>query len=134
MIAETPGAGELSLQGRVDGELFDRAYDAAGRWQVLSTAGDPRSALSASQVAFLESLGSVFAHVGGEYADHFAARGIEVSVARPDFYVFGTAASLDELGRARRRPRGAPARARHRLTHVRGERSCVDSSPCWRLG
>ena len=32
------------------------------------------------------------------YADHFAARGIEVSIARPDFYVFGTAASLGELG------------------------------------
>jgi hypothetical protein len=98
VLADMPGAGELSLQGRVDGELFDRAYDAAGRWQVLSIAGDPRSALSASQVAFLESLGTVFAEVGGEYADHFASRGIEVSIARPDFYVFGTAASLGELG------------------------------------
>src|SRR4051812_9562362 len=97
VVADTPCAGELSLQGRVGGELFDRAHDAAGRWQVLSTAGDPRSVLSARQVAFLESLGVVFAHVGGDYADHFAARGIEVSIARPDFYVFGTAASLGEL-------------------------------------
>jgi hypothetical protein len=97
VIAASLCAGELSLQGRVDGELFDRAYDAAGRWQVLSTAADPRTVLSAAQVAFLESLGCVFAHVGGEYADHFAARGIEVSIARPDFYVFGAAASLAEL-------------------------------------
>jgi hypothetical protein len=93
----TEGAGELSLQGRVDGELFDRAFAAAGRWQLLSTVADPRSLLSASQVEFLQSLGCVFAHVGGEYADHFAARGIEASIARPDFYVFGTAASLGEL-------------------------------------
>jgi hypothetical protein len=97
VIAATPGAGELSLQGRVDGELFDRAHDAAGRWQVLSTVADPRSVLRASQVEFLESLGCVFAHVGGEYADHFAARGIEVSIARPDFYVFGAAPTLAEL-------------------------------------
>jgi 2-polyprenyl-6-methoxyphenol hydroxylase-like FAD-dependent oxidoreductase len=98
VLADTPCAGELSLQGRVDGELFDRAFAAAGRWQVLSTAGDPRSVLSERQVAFLESLGVVFAEVGGEYAEHFAARGIEVSIARPDFYVFGTAATLAELG------------------------------------
>jgi 2-polyprenyl-6-methoxyphenol hydroxylase-like FAD-dependent oxidoreductase len=98
VLAETPCAGELSLQGRVDGELFDRAFDAAGRWQVLSTAGDPRSALTSAQIAFLESLGVVFAHVGGEYAEHFAARGIAVSIARPDFYVFGTAPSPGDLG------------------------------------
>jgi 2-polyprenyl-6-methoxyphenol hydroxylase-like FAD-dependent oxidoreductase len=98
VLADTPCAGELSLQGRVDGELFDRAFAAAGRWQVLSTAGDPRGVLSERQLAFLESLGVVFAEVGGEYADHFAARGIEVSIARPDFYVFGTAATLAELG------------------------------------
>jgi 2-polyprenyl-6-methoxyphenol hydroxylase-like FAD-dependent oxidoreductase len=98
VLADTACAGELSLQGRVDGELFDRAFDAAGRWQVLSTAGDPRSVLSAAQLAFLESLGVVFAEVGGEYASHFAARAIEVSIARPDFYVFGTAPSLGDLG------------------------------------
>jgi 2-polyprenyl-6-methoxyphenol hydroxylase-like FAD-dependent oxidoreductase len=98
VLASSSTAGELSLQGRVEGELFDRAFDAAGRWQVLSTAGDPRSVLSPSQLEFLDSLGVVFAHVGGEYADHFAARGIEVSIARPDFYVFGTAPSLNGLG------------------------------------
>jgi 2-polyprenyl-6-methoxyphenol hydroxylase-like FAD-dependent oxidoreductase len=92
-----PCAGELSLQGRVDGELFDRAHDAAGRWQIVSTAGDPRAVLNPAQLEFMESLGTVFAHVGGEYADHFAGRGIEVSIARPDFYVFGAAASLADL-------------------------------------
>jgi hypothetical protein len=92
-----PCAGELSLQGRVDGELFDRAHDAAGRWQIVSTAGDPRAVLNRTQLEFMESLGTVFAHVGGEYADHFAGRGIEVSIARPDFYVFGAAASLADL-------------------------------------
>jgi 2-polyprenyl-6-methoxyphenol hydroxylase-like FAD-dependent oxidoreductase len=105
-------AGELSLQARVerDGrlELFDRALDAGGRWQVISTAGDPRAALSAAQVDLLETLGTVFAHIGaapgadagdaeGQYGRYFAERGIEVLIARPDFCVFGAATTLAEL-------------------------------------
>ncbi len=113
-------AGELGLQGRVerDGEtgLFDALFDAGGAWQVISTVGDPRSALGDARIDFLESIGTVFAHValgaegdaidvGGHYADYFAERGIEVVVNRPDFYVFGGAsledspALIDELAR-----------------------------------
>ena len=105
-------AGELSLQApvRVGGktELFDRALDAGGRWQIVSTVGDPRGVLRDSQNSFLDELGTVFAHVApdaaddcfdvnGAYAAYFAERAIEVMVARPDFYVFGARASLADL-------------------------------------
>jgi len=105
-------AGELGLQARVEREgrvgLFDDVFDAGARWQVISTAGDPRAALDADDAAFLEELGAVFAHVGtggdaadvdGRYAAYFAERGVAVVVNRPDFYVFGAAASLDGLPR-----------------------------------
>jgi len=110
--APAPPAGELSLQARVqrDGrtDLFDRVFGAGGRWQVVSTAGDPRAVLRPEQRELLDTLGTVFAHVGpdadadardvdGAYAAYAAERGLEVTVARPDFYVFGAAASLADL-------------------------------------
>jgi 2-polyprenyl-6-methoxyphenol hydroxylase-like FAD-dependent oxidoreductase len=104
-------AGELGLQARVrrGGEvaLFDHAFDAGGRWQVISTVGDPRSVLSPEQLALFEALGTVFAHVApaggdavdvdGEYAAYFAQRSIEAVVVRPDFYVYGAVAALRDL-------------------------------------
>jgi hypothetical protein len=104
-------AGELGLQGKVrrdqDVVLFDRAFAAAGRWQVISTTGDPRAVLTAEQQALFGALGTVFAHVGsedgdaidvdGEYAAYFAQRGIEALVVRPDFYVYGAVANLADL-------------------------------------
>ena len=107
-------AGELGLQARVRRgdrtDLFDRLFDAGGRWQVVSTAGDPRAALRPDQLAVFEALGAVFAHVApegvaeadavdvdGTYARHFADRGVEVVIARPDFYIYGGAASVAEL-------------------------------------
>ena len=104
-------AGELSLQGRIerDGEagLFDDLFGASDKWQVISTVGDPRGVLGEAQIGFLDSIGTMFAHltpgaegdaidVNGQYAAYFAERGIEVVVNRPDFYVFG-GASLEEL-------------------------------------
>jgi 2-polyprenyl-6-methoxyphenol hydroxylase-like FAD-dependent oxidoreductase len=105
-------AGELGLQARVQRgdsvELFDHAFNAGGRWQVISTVGDPRSVLSPGQLEMLDRLGTVFTHlapeaggnavdVDGEYATYLAQREAEVVVMRPDFYVFGTAAVLAEL-------------------------------------
>ncbi len=105
-------AGELGLQARVErtGEaaLFDDALDAEAHWQVISIAGDPRSVLSPHEIDFLGRLGVVFAHIAtgrdgdavdidGDYTAYFGARGIEVVVNRPDFYVFGGARSLADL-------------------------------------
>ncbi len=107
-------AGELGPQARVerDGrvDMFDRAFQAGGRWQVISVAGDPRKALNAEQIAAFDALGTVFAHitpgsaeggdavdVDGTYQEYFDERGIEVLITRPDFYIFGAALSLTEL-------------------------------------
>jgi 2-polyprenyl-6-methoxyphenol hydroxylase-like FAD-dependent oxidoreductase len=104
-------AGELGIQAPVrrDGEvaLFDSAFDAGGRWQVLSVAGDPRAVLSDEQLALFERLGTVFAHIApeggdavdvdGAYAAYFDERGIEAVIMRPDFYVYGAAAALAGL-------------------------------------
>lgn len=110
--AACPPAGELSLQARVERhgrvELFDRAFAAAGRWQVVSVAGDPRAVLDAEQLAVLDRIGTVFAHVGdtehadardvdGAYRSYFAERQTAVTIARPDFYVYGAAPTLAEL-------------------------------------
>jgi 2-polyprenyl-6-methoxyphenol hydroxylase-like FAD-dependent oxidoreductase len=104
-------AGELGLQAKVRrGEtvaLFDHAFDAGGRWQVISTAGDPRGVLGSEHLALFDALGTVFAHVApeggdavdvdGEYRAYFAQRGIEAVVVRPDFYVYGGVRTLAEL-------------------------------------
>jgi 2-polyprenyl-6-methoxyphenol hydroxylase-like FAD-dependent oxidoreductase len=103
-------AGELGLQARVSRggrvELFDDAFEAGALWQVIGVSGDPRAALEPHDVAFLDGLGAVFAHVGpggdaedvdGAYAAYFAERGVDIVVNRPDFYVYGGAATPDGL-------------------------------------
>jgi 2-polyprenyl-6-methoxyphenol hydroxylase-like FAD-dependent oxidoreductase len=103
-------AGELGLQARVARAgrvaLFDDAFDAGARWQVIATSGDARALLDEADVAFLEGLGAVFAHVGpggdaedidGSYAEYFAARGLTAVINRPDFYVYGGARAPHEL-------------------------------------
>ena len=123
-------AGELGLQALVlkggKTDLFDDAFEAGARWQVISIAGDPRDALNDDQLRFLDQLGAVFAHVGrsdgdaidveGRYASYFAERGIEAVINRPDFYVFGGAQSLgllaalvDQLERRLKSLRDEPA-------------------------
>jgi 2-polyprenyl-6-methoxyphenol hydroxylase-like FAD-dependent oxidoreductase len=103
-------AGELGLQARVERagrvELFDDAFGAGARWQVISPRCDPRTLLEDADREFLEGLGAVFAHVGpggdaedadGAYATYFAQRRIAVVVNRPDFYVFGAARAPQDL-------------------------------------
>jgi hypothetical protein len=101
-----PLAGHLGLQARVEKDgrsaLFDDLFPGHG-YLVLSIAADPRESLGGTQLAWLDTLGTRFVHVGalgdphadavdidGEYARYFAAHGIEVMIVRPDFYVFGS--------------------------------------------
>lgn len=100
-------AGELGLQARVRRDdavgLFDDAFDAGSRWQVISVAGDPRAALGTAERAFMDELGTVFAHLGpsgdaedvdGRYAAWLAEHHAVAVITRPDFYVYGVAATL----------------------------------------
>ncbi len=106
-------AGTLSLQAPVEkgGQttLFDDFFPST-TFVIISTKGNPASVLSPSQIARLETVGVTFAHVGstpdadvrdvdGAYDSYFRNNGVEVVVTRPDFYVFGAAASLNELPR-----------------------------------
>jgi len=94
-----PHAGRLFAQGRVRGGLFD---DVVGRgWTLVSPVADPVAHLDAESAAFFRSLGGIGARVedvDGAYRRWFAAAGVEVALQRPDFYVFGTAARVEEAG------------------------------------
>ncbi|GAA3436845.1 bifunctional 3-(3-hydroxy-phenyl)propionate/3-hydroxycinnamic acid hydroxylase [Kutzneria kofuensis] len=105
IVRPQPGAGELSLQAvvRRDGVegLFDDVIGSG--FTIVSTVADPASVLDSRQLEFLKAIGTQLVHVGGDvvdvqgkYASHLAARGWEVVVTRPDFYVFG-GGSLAEL-------------------------------------
>jgi 2-polyprenyl-6-methoxyphenol hydroxylase-like FAD-dependent oxidoreductase len=105
-FAATPAAGALFVQDRVrrGGEtgLFDDVVGSG--FALVSPAGDPAAQLGPELAAFFASLGGVAAHVaaGGPvtdlndgYARWFAEQGVAVALQRPDFHVFGAAASLD---------------------------------------
>jgi len=64
---------------------------------------DPRRLLDADAAAFFAALGGIGAHVAaqgsardldGTYAKWFADASVAVVLQRPDFYVFGTAATV----------------------------------------
>ncbi|HEV7752716.1 MAG TPA: bifunctional 3-(3-hydroxy-phenyl)propionate/3-hydroxycinnamic acid hydroxylase [Baekduia sp.] len=111
LVAEgEPLAGTLSIQDEVelDGArgLFD---DVIGRGLVLlGRGGDPTAALTADNRAFIERMGAVVAHFGGDEAGAFtdvngayeawlAPDDVRAVLLRPDFYVYGTARSLDDV-------------------------------------
>ena len=106
LLDADPYAGQLFVQGRVEcagaTALFD---DVVGRgWTLLSPVADPVAQLDAEARAFFATLGGIGAHVGarapirdldGTYAKWFAEAGVAVVLQRPDFYVFGTATTVD---------------------------------------
>lgn len=105
-----PLAGTLSVQGRVAGPrgegLFD---DVVGRgFVLLGTDGDPRTELNADQRSTLELLGVTVASLDpsaacavrdldGRLTAWFGENEVSAVLARPDFYVFGAAASADDV-------------------------------------
>lgn len=108
-------AGTLSVQGRVrygDTEgLFD---DVVGTgWVVMSQTADPWEVLDEGQLAFLNDLGAHLVRVApegkpgdgavvdleGKYTDWFEEAQAEAIVVRPDFYVYGAAATMEEFPR-----------------------------------
>jgi flavoprotein hydroxylase len=104
-----PLAGQLFLQATVRrGDTSGRFDDVVGRgWTLLSPADDPARHLAPDLTAFFSSIGGMSVHVGpggrvwdvnGSYARWFATAGVAVVLQRPDFHIFGTAASIDAAG------------------------------------
>jgi 2-polyprenyl-6-methoxyphenol hydroxylase-like FAD-dependent oxidoreductase len=108
--SEDPLAGTLGVQGRVavDGRegLFD---DVVGRgWTLIVSDGDPLDGLDDAEREALDALDVTVASLGagapgeitdvdGRLTDWLAQHGTLAALVRPDFYVFGSAASRDEL-------------------------------------
>jgi FAD binding domain len=108
--APVPPAGELSLQGRVavDGRegLWD---DVVGRgWVLIAAEGDPLEQLGGAERETLSVLDVTVASLGdgapgevtdldGRLTEWLRRYGAHAVLIRPDFYVFGAAASREDL-------------------------------------
>jgi 2-polyprenyl-6-methoxyphenol hydroxylase-like FAD-dependent oxidoreductase len=110
LLEGDPLAGHLFVQGEAQaGEKTGRFDDVVGRgFGLVSTLGDPTTALGPELAAAFASIGGFVAHVAPEapirdskrsYERWFAEHGIGVALVRPDFHVFGTARSLTDSGK-----------------------------------
>lgn len=98
-------AGRLAPQGRVriDGRVgrFDDIHGAG--WTLIS-AVSVADRLSAEQQALLDKLGTRRiatdgdADIDGYYASYFADNKVAAVLYRPDFYIFGSAAGIENVG------------------------------------
>lgn len=112
--ADTPHAGELSVQGVVETDgRRDRFDQAVGHgWMVIGFGRDPASVLSPDQLAELALLGGRTVTIGapgsgaavidaeGTYARWLGSIGATYVLLRPDFYVAATAGSARALRRS----------------------------------
>jgi 2-polyprenyl-6-methoxyphenol hydroxylase-like FAD-dependent oxidoreductase len=105
-----PLAGTLGVQGLVAAEgrtgLFD---DVVGNgWALIARSGDPSSELGGGQVATLRALEANITSltpgvpcgvedVDGRLTEWLVDAGVHAVLVRPDFYVFGSAASAADL-------------------------------------
>jgi len=106
-------AGQLFVQGPVEyNGHTGRFDDVIGQgFVVMAIDADPRSVLNQAQLAFLHLIEArlvrvssayqpgpeVAADLRGTYERWFWQRDLRAVVTRPDYYVFGAAASLDDL-------------------------------------
>lgn len=103
-------AGEFAVQGTVSAPAGEGRFDdVVGRGFVLLTAeGDPRVALGAEELAFLERLGARLVSldpeqeggirdVDGRLTSWLAGHDAAAVIVRPDFYVFGAVRSAEDL-------------------------------------
>jgi 2-polyprenyl-6-methoxyphenol hydroxylase-like FAD-dependent oxidoreductase len=99
---DSPHAGELFPQLRLDGGWFDDVHGAG--WRLVTVDAEPTGALDPAQVDWFAALGGAVVPVGG--TTWFDAHGARWALQRPDFHLFGTAADagaasalLDDLRR-----------------------------------
>ncbi len=109
--ADTPGSGELSVQGVVDVDgRSGRFDDLVGRgWVILGWDTDPAEVLDGRMLGQLSLIDAHLVPLGpagsgyrvtdadGCYGRWFSRTGARFAVLRPDFYVAATAATTDEL-------------------------------------
>lgn len=103
-----PLAGMLFVQGRIDHPTAGRRLldDAVGAgWHLVTTDPDVPGAVPGDVAAWFRDLGGVVvvvdraADVDRTYADWFARHEVAAVVQRPDFHLFGSATSADDIGR-----------------------------------
>jgi 2-polyprenyl-6-methoxyphenol hydroxylase-like FAD-dependent oxidoreductase len=104
-----PLAGKLGVQGLVTTAGREGRFDdVVGRnFTLIAAAGDPREALEREHHELLDTLGVTVASldpelgevrdVDGRLTAWLADHGVHAVLVRPDFYVFGSAASAQEL-------------------------------------
>jgi 2-polyprenyl-6-methoxyphenol hydroxylase-like FAD-dependent oxidoreductase len=100
-----PAAGALSPHGHITWRgKTGRWDDVVGvGWRII-TLGDADAALPASQRAFLDRIGAQrinihddAADLGAKFIPFLQRHGLAALIVRPDFYIFGGAATLDAL-------------------------------------
>ncbi|MCQ6282276.1 bifunctional 3-(3-hydroxy-phenyl)propionate/3-hydroxycinnamic acid hydroxylase [Bacillus sp. EB600] len=107
-------AGELSFQNQVKYQgktgLFDDIVGHHG-WTIMSPVANPKKALNLEQIEFLEKIGTEFIEVSdnetagsnaiididGKYGQYFKEKGVEAVIVRPDYYLFGSTSSFENL-------------------------------------
>jgi 2-polyprenyl-6-methoxyphenol hydroxylase-like FAD-dependent oxidoreductase len=105
LIHSSVATGEQFIQGALDGRPFDDVV--GGGWQLVTV--DGAEGLDREAVNWFASIGGAVASVAAEpaYQQWFADHGCTWALQRPDFYLFGTAASAVDanvlLGDLRRR-------------------------------
>ena len=108
VLKDYPHAAVLGRQGQVRLAGKQGRFDdvcGAGRFVLLARRSDPLAALSPAARACWDRLGGVAVQVGrqapvedleGVYEEWFDETGSDVILVRPDFYVFGTGASVKD--------------------------------------
>ncbi len=106
-----PMAGTLSVQGRVAGPHGEGLFDdvVGGGFVLVCTDADPYAPLSGEQLATLELLNVTVASLDpasdhavsdldGRLTAWLEENSVSAVLVRPDFYVFGAAATAEDLG------------------------------------
>jgi 2-polyprenyl-6-methoxyphenol hydroxylase-like FAD-dependent oxidoreductase len=86
-------AGRQMVQGKVGGRLFDDVHGTG--WRLLTIGGDPAS-VDAGESAWFASIGGHIIAIEASnptYARWFAEHDTRWALQRPDFYLYGTAAT-----------------------------------------